>query len=100
MALTETKINNSIAVVRSWNVEVEEHIIIKKDCKEISRSTNRKVFPPGTLKGGDGDDKHDFVPWDVSAEDAEVQAICNTAWTDQVKADYRTHLMTSTSEAE
>ena len=79
---------------------MEEHIIIKKDGKEISRSTNRKVFPPGTLKGGDGDDKHDFVPWDVSAEDAEVQAICNTAWTDQVKADYRTHLMTSTSEAE
>ena len=95
MALTETKINNSIAVVRSWYVEVEEHIIIKKDGKEISRSTNRKVLPPGTLKGGDGDDKHDFAPWDVSAEDAEVQAICNTAWTDQVKADYRTHLMTS-----
>ena len=94
MALTETKINNSIAVVRSCNVEVEEHIIIKKDGKEISRSINRKVFPPGTLKGGDGDAKHDFVPWDVSAEDAEVQAICNTAWTDQVKADYRTYLIT------
>ena len=98
MALTETKINNSISVIRSCHVEVEEHIIIKKDGKEISRSTNRKVLPPGTLKGGDGDDKHDFVSWDVSAEDADVQAICNTAWTDQVKADYRTYLMTFEAE--
>ena len=28
---------------------------------------------------------------DISGEDVSVQAICNTAWTDAVKANYKTH---------
>ena len=48
---------------------------------------------PGELKGGTGSDKDDLVDTNISGEDADVQAICNAAWTTQVKADYRALLI-------
>ena len=31
----------------------------------------------------------------IIKEDADVQAICNAAWTTQVKADFKAHLIAS-----
>ena len=93
MALTKTTENDKIEVVQKWNVQVRTATVIKEDGKELSRSFHRKVLVPGSLKGGDGSDKDDLVATDISGEDADVQAIANAAWTDQVKADYKAFLI-------
>ena len=93
MALTETSENDKIEVVGKWNIQVRKATIIKKDGVEISRTFKRHVLTPGTLKGGDGADKDDLVETNISSEDADVQAICNAAWTTQVKADYKAFLI-------
>ena len=88
MALTETQENDKIEVVNKWNVQVRKATIIKKDGVELTRSFHRKVLQPGTLDASDN-----LVDTDISGEDADVQAICNTAWTTQVKADFKAHLI-------
>ena len=88
MALTETSENDKIEVVRRWNVQVRSAQIIKKDDVEIARTFTRKVLVPGTLDASDN-----LVETDISKEDADVQAICNVAWTTQVKADFKAHLI-------
>ena len=88
MALTETKENDKIEVVSRWNVGVRNATIIKKDGVELTRTFNRKVLVPGTLDASDN-----LVDTDISEEDADVQAICNAAWTTQVKADFKAHLI-------
>tara|TARA_B100000427_G_scaffold43143_1_gene31614 strand:- start:6766 stop:7062 length:297 start_codon:yes stop_codon:yes gene_type:complete len=93
MALTETQENDKIEVVNKWNINVRSAQIIKKDGVEVARSFHRHVLVPGTLKGGTGSDKDDLVATDISGEDSDVQAICNAAWTDQVKTDYTAYLV-------
>ena len=93
MALTESQENDKIEVTQRWNVGVRNATIIKKDGVELTRSFHRKTLVPGTLKGGTGSDKNDLVATDISGEDADVQAICNAAWTSQVKTDYTAFLV-------
>ena len=88
MALTETKENDKIEVVNKWNIQVREATIIKKDGAELTRSFHRKTLQPGKLDASDN-----LVDTDISGEDADVQAICNAAWTTQVKADYKAFLI-------
>ena len=92
MALTETQENDKIEVVRKWNIQVRRATIIKKDGVEISRTFNRKVIVPGTLDASDN-----LVATNISGEDADVQAICNAAWTAQVKTDFTAFLVASKS---
>ena len=89
MALTETSENDKIEVVRKWNIQVRKATIIKKDGVEISRTFKRHVITPGTLDASDN-----LVATDISGEDADVQAICNAAWTAQVKTDFTAFLVT------
>jgi len=88
MALTESQENDKIEVVRKWNVQVRTATVIKRDGVELTRSFHRKVLVPGTLDGSDN-----LVDTNISGEDADVQAICNAAWTTQVKADYKAYLI-------
>ena len=97
MALTKTQENDKIEVVNKWNIQVRTATIIKEDGTELNRSFHRKVLTPGTLKGGDGSDKDDLVLTDISGEDADVQAICNAAWTSQVKTDFTAFLVANKS---
>ena len=90
--LTETKENDKIEVTQRWNVGVRTATIIKRDGVEISRTFSRKVLTPGTL-----DASGNLVDTDISGEDADVQAIANAAWTDQVKADYKAFLIANKS---
>jgi hypothetical protein len=92
MALTETQENDKIEVVNKWNIQVRNATIIKKDGVELTRSFHRKVLTPGTLDASDN-----LVDTDISGEDADVQAICNAAWTTQVKADYKAYLIANKS---
>ena len=88
MALTKTTENDKIEVVNKWNIQVRTATIIKEDGVVLSRSFNRKVLVPGTLDASDN-----LVATDISGEDADVQAICNAAWTSQVKTDYTAFLV-------
>ena len=88
MAITKTLENDKIEVVNKWNIQVRTASIIKEDGVELTRSFSRKVIVPGTLDASDN-----LVDTDISGEDADVQAICNAAWTTQVKADYKAFLI-------
>ena len=78
MALSEASKNDKIEVVITadydWSsVQVRNATIVSRDGVEISRSFHRHVVLP------DGD---------VSAEDADVQAICNAVFTQDCKDNY------------
>ena len=94
MALTERCENDKIEVVGQYKaVQVRCATVIERDGVEVTRSFHRHVLHPGTL---DADDN--LVETDLSGEDADVQAICNAAWTDAVKESWRQHLITSKSQ--
>jgi len=92
MAITKTLENDKIEVVSKWNIQVRTATVIKEDGKELTRSFSRKVLTPGNLDASDN-----LVATDISGEDADVQAICNAAWTSQVKTDYTAFLVANKS---
>ena len=87
MAITKSTEIPKIEVVNTWSIQVATDTVIKEDGTEISRSRHRHVIDPFT-SGKDGDNwVHSAT--DISGEDASVQAICNAAWTDDVKTAYK-----------
>ena len=91
MAITKSKEISKIEIVNTWSIGVRTDTVIKEDGVEISRSSHRKVLDP-FASGYDNDSSawvHEVT--DISGEDASVQAICNTAWTNDVKANYKTY---------
>jgi hypothetical protein len=77
MAITkETQIAKIEVVTPYKHVQIAVDTVIKEDDVQISKSrTNRYVLTPDQ---------------DISSEDAEVQAVCNAVWTDEVKASWET----------
>ena len=92
MAITKTTENDKIEVVNKWNIQVRTATVIKEDGAELTRSFHRKVLVPGTLDASDN-----LVATNISGEDADVQAICNAAWTSQVKTDFTAFLVANKS---
>ena len=90
--LTEETLNDKIEVVNKWNIQVRTATIIKKNGDELTRSFHRKVLVPGTLDASDN-----LIETTISGEDSDVQAICNAAWTTQVKEDYKAFLIANKS---
>ena len=89
MAITkETKIEKIEVVGEYKAIQVATDTVIKEDGAIISRSIHRRAFDCGRI---DNDDN--WIDTDISGETAEVQAICNTSWTDEVKAAYKKHLI-------
>jgi len=89
MALSERFENDKIEVVGTYkSVQVRKATIIEKDGVEISRSFHRHALQCGSLDASDN-----LVDTDVSGEDADVQAICNAAWTTTVKNAYKAFLI-------
>ena len=80
MALTKSTVNDKIEVINhgDWSsVQVRTATIISEDGTEISRTFHRHVVMPNA---------------DLSAEDADVAAICTPVFSDAVKAAYSAHL--------
>ena len=76
MAVTKETQIAKIEVVGEYKaVQIAVDTVIKEDGVELSRSRHRKVIHPDQ---------------DISSEDAEVQAVCNAVWTDEVKASWET----------
>ena len=83
MALTEETLNDKIEVVNNGTfstVQVRTATIIKRDGEEISRTFHRHVVMPNA---------------DLSAEDADVAAVCTPVFTQAVKDAYASHLANS-----
>ena len=90
MALSERSENDKIEVVGQYKaVQVRRADIVERDGVEIARTFHRHVLHPGTLGVG----VTTLVDTDISGEDADVQAICNAAWTDAVKEAWRVKLV-------
>ena len=57
-------------------MQVRKATVIKKDDKELTRSFERYVLHPDS---------------DISAEPAEVSAVCNAVWTQEVKDAWKVY---------
>lgn len=89
MALSESIEYDKIEVVTQYkHVQVRKATVIKKDGKEISRTFERYVLQAGSLDASDN-----LVDTDISAEPAEVSAICNAVWTSTVKDAWKANLI-------
>ena len=78
MAITKELIEDKIEIVGEFKyVQVRTATVIKEDGVELNRSFHRHVV--NCLD-------------DISEQSAEVQAICNAVWTDELKAAYQEHL--------
>tara|TARA_R100001460_G_scaffold69561_1_gene110173 strand:- start:55 stop:345 length:291 start_codon:yes stop_codon:yes gene_type:complete len=86
--IKETEIGK-IEVVGGWNIQVATDTVIKEDGTEISRSRHRHVLQPFT-SSKDSDGKWTHTDTKISGEEVAVRAIANAAWTDTVKANYKT----------
>jgi len=74
MAFTETKIIDQITVTENGIVLYREATRILKDDVEISKTYHRSSLVPEQ---------------DLTGVPENVVAICNTAWTDEVKTAYK-----------
>ena len=93
MALAESIEYDKIEVVGPYKaVQVRKATVIKKDGVELTRSFYRYVLDAGTLDASDN-----LVDTDLSAEPAEVSAICTAAWTSDVKAAWKAKLIADKS---
>ena len=76
MALTkETQIGKIEVVGKYKCVQVRTDIVVMEDGEELSRKYHRHALMPDAV---------------ITDEHADVQAVCNAVWTDQVKAAYET----------
>jgi hypothetical protein len=74
MAITKELKYDRVEIVGDYKaIQCREATIIKEDGVEISRTFHRHVLHPDS---------------DISAESQETQDVCNTVWTDEVKASW------------
>ena len=91
--ITKEYENDKIEVVKTWNIQVRKATKLMEEQadgskKELTRSFHRKVLTPfSSSKDGD---TWTHSATDISGEDADVKAIATAAWTDSVKAAYKT----------
>ena len=89
MALSESIVYYKIEIVSIYkHVQVRKATVIKKDGEELTRSFERYFLQCGELDASDN-----LVDTNISAEPAEVQAICNAVWTTDVKTAYKNFLI-------
>jgi hypothetical protein len=74
MALTKEEIIEKVEVVGEFKtIQVKKVSVIKEDGVEISKSNKRYTLQSNA---------------DITAEPADVTAVANAVWTDEVKAAY------------
>lgn len=73
--IKEIQIGKIEVVGKHKCVQVRTDTVVMEDSEELSRKYHRHTLMPDAV---------------ITSENAEVQAVCNAVWTDQVKADYET----------
>ena len=84
---------DKIEVVNTWNIQVRQATKVMEEQAdgskiELNRSFHRHLLVPFQSEKIDG--KWTHTATDLSSEDASVKAIAEAAWTDSVKANYKT----------
>ena len=92
--ITKEYENDKIEVILTWSIQVRKATKIMEEQgdgskKELTRKFHRHVLVP-FHSSKDSDNKWTHSATDISGEDADVQAICNAAWTNTVKNNYKT----------
>ena len=78
MAITKTVKTDKIEIVGDFkNIQVRQATVIEEDGVELTRSFHRYVLSPGS---------------DLTDQSAEVQAIANAVWTEEVINAYSASL--------
>ena len=75
MTLTEKIEIDKIEVVNNWNIQVRRATTIEKNGVFVSKTFHRWVLTPDM---------------DITNQEQKVKDICNTAWTPEVIATYKT----------
>jgi hypothetical protein len=76
MAITkETQIGKIEVVGKHKFVQVRTDTVVMEDGEELSRKYHRHALMPDAV---------------ITDEHADVQAVCNAVWTDEVKTNYET----------
>ncbi len=76
MAITkETQIGKIEVVGKYKSVQVRTDTVVMEDGEELSRKYHRHALMPDAV---------------ITGEHADVQAVCNAVWTDEVKTAYET----------
>ena len=88
MAITKKQEIKKIEIVHTCIIQVLLNIVITEDGQEISRSNKRYSLSP-CGHTGDGVSNWVWNDTDVSNQPQQVQDICNTVWTDDVKKAYK-----------
>jgi DNA-binding transcriptional LysR family regulator len=78
---TETKVIDSITVTENGTVLYREATRILKDGEQIAQTFHRTSLTPGQ---------------DLTGQPANVVAICNAAWTEEVVAAYQAQVAQNT----
>ena len=85
---------DKIEVVSTWNIQVRKATKIIEEQSDGSKKDLNRLFHRHSLQpfisSKDSDGNWTHTTTDISGEDASVQAIANAAWTDTVKANYKT----------
>ena len=91
MALTkETKIAQIEDHGDYNHICIVKDTFVKEDGVQIARTRHRKLISCGHIN--DWSSKT-FIETDISGEASDVQAICNTTWTDEVKTTWKHKLI-------
>ena len=92
--ITKTIEYDKIEVVSTWAVQVRQATVVWEEQadgskNELTRAFHRHALVPfNSSEDADGNWTHTAT--DISGEEASVQAIANAAWTNDVKAAYKT----------
>ena len=89
---------DKIEVVNDWNIQLRQATKLMEEQadgskKELTRTFHREVIVPFiTTYSTDSDKKRTYThtDTDISGYDAKTKAICEAAWTDDIKAAYKT----------
>ena len=84
---------DKIEVVSTWNIQIRQATKVMEEQADgskidLNRSFHRHLLVPFQSEKIDGKWTHTVT--DLSSEDASVKAIAEAAWTDSVKAKYKT----------
>jgi len=102
MALTESIEYDKIEIVGIYKaVQIRKATVIKKDDVELTRSYERFVLNPGTLDESNNlvDNPLDKEPDGTTDIADEVKAICNAAWTTDIKNAWKAKLIADKSSS-
>lgn len=82
MAITKQLTEDKIEIVGNGIIQVRTLTRVLEDGVEISRSFSRHVVQPYTLTDVAN---NTWTATDITGQSTKVQAICNAAWTTEVK---------------